>query len=40
MTYINMSSTNRIKILETKIIDIIEEKHSKINFRIPFRTDI
>jgi len=40
MNNINMSSTNRIEVLEKKIIDIIEEEHSKINLQIPFRTDI
>jgi len=40
MNNIKMSSTNRLEVLENKIIDIIEEEHSKIYLHIPFRTDI
>jgi len=39
MNNINMSSTNRIEVLEKKIIDLIEEEDSKLNLQIPFRTD-
>jgi len=37
---IKMLNSNQVDDLEKKIIDIIEEEHSKINVQIPFRTDI
>jgi len=37
---IKMVNSNQEDDLEKKIIDIIEEEHSKINVQIPFRTDI
>jgi len=34
-----MLNSNQVDDLEKKIVDIIEEEHSKINVQIPFRTD-
>jgi len=40
MNNIKMSGTNQIEVLETKKIDIVKEKHSKINLQILFQTGI
>jgi len=37
---IKISSVDQRKDLENEILNIINEKHSKINMQIPFRTDI